>query len=121
MQPRTVTLISGSDKARREQIWKMRADVQRRKRAMCVWKGNMSQKWRREMAVGGGEAQGNVEKDQNSVPARPSDIPEGRKQAKIFKFCCGLLDLSPFWQFLRHCGFYLYLSSDFLLSQRCFL
>ena len=45
------------------------------------------------MAVGGGagEVQGNVEKDQNSVPARPSYIPEGRKHAKTFKkFCCGL-------------------------------
>ena len=34
--------------------------------------------------------QGNVEKDQDGVPARPSDIPKGRKQAKIFKkFCSG--------------------------------
>ena len=41
--------------------------------------------------VGVGCVQGNVEKDQDSVPARPSDTPEGRKQAKIFKkFCCGL-------------------------------
>jgi len=38
-----------------EQIQKIRAVVQKRKKSVYVWKGDMRQKWRRKMAVGGGE------------------------------------------------------------------
>ena len=48
-------MISGSDKTRMEQIQKIRAVVQKRKKSVYVWKGDMRQKWRRKMAVGRGE------------------------------------------------------------------
>lgn len=51
--PKQLALISGSDKTRTEQIQKMRAVEQKRKKLVCVWKGDMRWKWRRKMAVGG--------------------------------------------------------------------